>query len=414
MLKHSLDTIFDWMNKITKRQLAEIVIHILFWIGVFYTLNVLTRTVVKVRVSHNGMVVEQDEIRTLLPAVFITLALLGVLFYGNIFWLFKKILSFRSNITRFAVVACWFLLIFAVDDVVIGLFADQSSPVRSAVFRKEIKGDIVKSVGPPPVQHIMPDRVERFPDKANFRFAIDDIFNRPQLNLINLLLVFLSIMGVSIAYFFLKEWAKADVVRTQLQANQLSTEIKFLRSQVNPHFLFNTLNNLFSMAQNKGDDEVAEGISKLSGMMRYMLYDSNTEQVPLKNEIAYIENCIMLNKLRYADDEARVNFIFPKNTDGLMIAPMLFITFVENAFKHGVAIGQVSDIDINLAASKEEIVFSCTNAVHVQHKKMDEGKSGIGLENVKRRLELLYPGKHRLTIKNDDEKYSVELRIETK
>jgi two-component system LytT family sensor kinase len=104
---------------------------------------------------------------------------------------------------------------------------------------------------------------------------------------------------------------KSELIQTQLQANQLSTEIKFLKSQINPHFLFNTLNNLFSMAQGKGNDELADGISKLSGMMRYMLYDSNEESVPLSKEITYLEECITLNKLRYADEEVIITFDHP-------------------------------------------------------------------------------------------------------
>ncbi len=160
-------------------------------------------------------------------------------------------------------------------------------------------------------------------------------------------------MGVSIAYFFLKEWARNELVRNQMQAYQLSTEIKFLKSQINPHFLFNTLNNLFSMAQSKGNDELADGISKLSGMMRYMIYDSNAESVPLNKEIAYLEDCITLNKLRYADEEAKVTFSYPGQVQNIFIAPMLFIPFVENAFKHGVSINQPSEIDIAIVADNQ-------------------------------------------------------------
>jgi LytS/YehU family sensor histidine kinase len=154
---------------------------------------------------------------------------------------------------------------------------------------------------------------------------------------------------LALAYFFLSAWTKSELVQTQLQANQLSTEIKFLKSQITPHFLFNTLNNLFSMAQAKENDELADGISKLSGMMRYMLYDSNAERVPLSKEISYLKECITLNKLRYADEEVLVTF--------------------------------------------------------------DQG-GPIGLENVRRRLELVYPGKHRLIIKKEDGKFMVNLEID--
>ena len=235
------------------------------------------------------------------------------------------------------------------------------------------------------------------------------IFSRDGLSN-TILFIFIIVFGLSIAYFFLKEWSRVEKMRTELQAVQLDTEVKFLKSQVNPHFLFNTLNNLFSMAQKKGNDDLADGISKLSGMMRYMIYESNEETVPLKKEIEYLENCILLNKLRYADGEVKVLFDFPEQTEDIFVAPMLFIPFVENAFKHGVIIGQSSEIDISISIVKKQLIFSCENTIY-NVIKMDDEKSGIGLENVKRRLELVYPGKHQLFIKNADNKYIVNLGI---
>jgi sensor histidine kinase YesM len=227
-----------------------------------------------------------------------------------------------------------------------------------------------------------------------------------------LLFAFLVIQGISLAYFFLKAWAKSELIQTQLQANQLSTEIKFLKSQINPHFLFNTLNNLFSMAQGKGNDELADGISKLSGMMRYMLYDSNEESVPLSKEITYLEECITLNKLRYAEEEVIVTFDHAGPIADIGIAPMLFIPFVENAFKHGVAIGQRAVIHIAIVVSGEKLTFNCVNMDYSSIRKMEMEISGIGLENVRRRLELVYPGKHQLIINKEDGKFMVNLEID--
>ncbi|BAU52334.1 sensor histidine kinase [Mucilaginibacter gotjawali] len=393
------------MNSIKKRQLAEIAIHILFWISVFYAVNVATSTAITIRISRNNAIMERKEIVRFLPATYGTLVLLGILFYGNIFWLFKKVLSFRSNLVRFAIALCWFLLIFELDNVAINLLTPRD-PVKigpSPTYRLDatFKSKSVPS-GPPAIPktgHVVPDD-----GRPHF---IMDMVDRSQLIL---LLLFIGIMGVSIAYFFLKEWAKTDVLRVKLEANQLSTEVKFLRSQINPHFLFNTLNNLFSMAQAKGNDDLADGISKLSGMMRYMIYDSNADRVPLNKEIEYLEDCITLNKLRYADEEAKVTFDYPAQTEGILVAPMLFISFVENAFKHGVIIGQSSEINISIAMVNKQLVFSCQNTIY-NVRKMEDGKGGIGLENVKRRLELVYPGKYELYIKNADNRYIVNLGI---
>jgi two-component system, LytTR family, sensor kinase len=219
-----------------------------------------------------------------------------------------------------------------------------------------------------------------------------------------------SVGGLSLGYFLLKEWTRNELIRSRLAASHYSTEIKFLKSQINPHFLFNTLNNLFSMAQKKGNDELADGISKLSGMMRYMIYESNADTVPLPREIEYLQNSIQLNKLRFADAEVKVNFQYPERMEGIVIAPMLFIPFVENAFKHGVQIEGESLIDISIKLVNKQIIFRCQNPVR-HTRKMDEDTGGIGLENVRRRLELVYPHQHQLTIKNDEECYLVELKI---
>jgi two-component system LytT family sensor kinase len=120
----------------------------------------------------------------------------------------------------------------------------------------------------------------------------------------------------------------------------------------------------------------------------------------------------VLNKLRYADDEVKVAFDFPDKTEGVFVAPMLFIPFVENAFKHGVSIGQSSQIDIAILLNGKQLLFSCENTSYSFIKKMAEEKSGIGLQNVKRRLELVYPGKHRLVIDDADGKFNVNLEID--
>ena len=167
------------------------------------------------------------------------------------------------------------------------------------------------------------------------------------------------------------------------------------------------------MAQRHGKDDVAEGIAKLSGMMRYMLYESNTDSVPLAKEIDYLNDCIALHQMRYAGSEAQVNFTYPApaSVATVQIAPMLFIPFVENAFKHGVAIGQQSDISIVILVDDTTVLFTCKNTDHSAVKKLDDEKGGIGLENVKRRLQLVYPGRHQLHAGPQNGKYLVTLKI---
>jgi len=392
------------MLKIKKKDWIEIVLHVAFWIGVFYTLLSLTETHVTIRVDHTVGAIKKDPVvirdvrHTLSAYLFITLGFLVMLFYGNIFLLFKKALHYKNILIRVAIPVIYFAAIFGAN-YYLGHLLSAPKLDRSFVgtFQMDRKGGL-----PPALPMIKDDRVIR---ADNVIFARDGLSN-------TILFIFIIVFGLSIAYFFLKEWARVEKMRSELAAVQLDTEVKFLKSQVNPHFLFNTLNNLFSMAQKKGNDDLADGISKLSGMMRYMIYESNEEKVPLKKEIEYLEDCIQLNKLRYADKEATVKFDYPSETDGVFIAPMLFIPFVENAFKHGVTIGQSSNIDILLSVNNNELSFTCTNADHSHVQKMNGDSSGVGLDNVKRRLELLYPGKHQLKIVKANNQYQVELKID--
>ena len=376
----------------------EIILHLVFWAGVFYVLTSLnSRNILVLVRSTRGPNAGMHEAQPIAGNVYIILAFLMVFFYSNIFWVFRRVIRYKSGLVRLAICAGWLLVVFGANFLTAGPVWDPSDQVRGptiAADHHEGKKRMIRDDLP----------ISTFP--LSFRIRM---WRETQLVI---LFAFLFILGLSIAYFFLKAWARSELTRTRLQANQLSTEIKFLKSQINPHFLFNTLNNLFSMAQDKGNDELADGISKLSGMMRYMLYDSNAENVPLGKEIIYLQECIMLNKLRYADEEAVVIFDQAGQVADISVAPMLFIAFVENAFKYGVAIGQRSEIKISIVVRDHRLAFCCINKDYSAIIKKVMEISGIGLENVKRRLELVYPGKHLLNIDKQDGKYIVKLEID--
>jgi two-component system LytT family sensor kinase len=383
-----------------KRRWIEIPLHLLFWAGVFYVLTSLNSSHIHIWAKTAHRVSDKYDAVSISPYVYLICAFLAVLFYGNIFWVFPKAVRYPKMIVRLAVCTGWFIVVFSANYLAAGPLFEQANradePPRREMGMPE-KHDRLK------LDMMIRRDTPRGPDPnqvGTINFMISDWRHLQPI----LLFAFLVILGISFAYFFLKQWAKSELI-------QLSTENKFLRSQVNPHFLFNTLNNLFSMAQAKGNDELADGISKLSGMMRYMLYDSNAESVLLGTEINYLEECITLNKLRYAEEEVTVRFDYPSQTNGIYIAPMLFIPFVENAFKHGVAIGETTALTINIQLSGQTLSFTCENANHNAIRKMAIEKSGIGLENVKRRLELLYPGKHQLQLTETDEKFSVNLQL---
>jgi len=383
-----------------KRLLIEIFLHLVFWAGVFYVLTSLDSSHIRVwskaGPGPNARTMRDNfDDRPVAEYVYVLLIFLAALFYGNVFWVFRKVIRKRNPIVRLTICAAWLLMIFGANYLVVGPLFDKANPAPTPppLLISARKGDTVFQ-SPRVFRPVRPGDPVPHPRFEYVTFMIRDWGQIQPV----ILFGFLVMEGIAIAYFFLTAWAKSELIQSRLQANHLSTEIKFLKSQINPHFLFNTLNNLFSMAQDKGNDELADGISKLSGMMRYMLYDSNEERVPLSKEITYLRECITLNKLRYADEEVVVTLDHAERVADAKVAPMLFIPFVENAFKHGVAIGQRAAIAIAIVIAGEKLVFTCVNTDYSFIKKMEMQISGIGLENVKRRLELVYPDKHRLAI----------------
>lgn len=190
----------------------------------------------------------------------------------------------------------------------------------------------------------------------------------------------------------------------------LESELTFLRSQISPHFMFNILNNLVSLARKKSDD-LEPAIMNLSQLMRYMLYESDDHKVFLSKEIEYIKSYINLQMLRFGSN-VKLNIAIQGDTDLYTIEPMLLIPFVENAFKHGTGMVEhpVIDISINVDADTHLMHFKVTNKVSPMDVSKDNN-SGIGISNVRRRLAILYPGKHNLDIVNEGEIFTIELSI---
>ena len=195
----------------------------------------------------------------------------------------------------------------------------------------------------------------------------------------------------------------------QLEKEKLVAQISSLRSQINPHFLFNTLNNIYATAIDTSP-RTADMVDKLSEMMRYTMKETQKDFVPLAEEINYLNNYIELQKLRL---ESKIVFEYTVEGDftELQIAPMLLIPFVENAFKYGVNSEHDSNIKINIKANESELHFLIVNnKVNIQPN-IKENSSGLGIKNTKHRLSLIYPSKHLLTIKETENDFTVSLHI---
>jgi two-component system LytT family sensor kinase len=191
-----------------------------------------------------------------------------------------------------------------------------------------------------------------------------------------------------------------------LENANLNAEVSFLKSQINPHFLFNTLNGIYSLA-NARSPHVEKAILELSQMFRYVLYESGTEKIELHKDIAYITNYINLQRLRLAQ-KVQINYKVTGETKSLYIAPLLLISFIENAFKHGVSYVHPSTISVEISIFDETLTLVVSNTIF-EKKKFESG--GIGLKNTLRRLELIYPGKYLLDMVTHNHLYVVNLKI---
>jgi hypothetical protein len=220
------------------------------------------------------------------------------------------------------------------------------------------------------------------------------------------IIVFVSLLR------FVEDWFEMEANKKEMENERLTSELRFLKAQINPHFLFNTLNNLYYLAF-KQSPNTTEVIAKLSQMMRYMIYDSNHPRVALEKEIEYMSNYISLEKMRL-NNEVPIRFEVTGNTEGVMIAPLIFITFLENAFKHGISnIAGDSWVEAEIHIDGKLCTYTVANGKIAEPAKTVTEKSGIGLQNLKRRLELTYPDHYDLCIEDLPDVYRVKLKLQT-
>jgi LytS/YehU family sensor histidine kinase len=222
-------------------------------------------------------------------------------------------------------------------------------------------------------------------------------------------LVFAIIFIISSGLRIVKEWYGAEEQAKDIRHEQTVTELSLLRAQVNPHFLFNTLNNIYSLSLRKSDD-APQAVMRLADIMRYVLSDAQSEHVPLDKDLSALSEYIELQELRLTD-KVTIDYTLSGRTEGYEIAPLILMTFVENAFKYGVSTHESSLIEIRISMDQHNLTALVINKLLPQAHLMERA-TGTGLANVRRRLELLYPDRHTLTIDpNDDGHYKVSLYI---
>lgn len=215
---------------------------------------------------------------------------------------------------------------------------------------------------------------------------------------------------ISFLLYSLREKFQQEKKMDQVQLEKLTTEINYLKAQINPHFLFNTLNNLYGMSLQKSD-KAPEVILRLSKMMDYMLYDSDDAKVYLIKDIENLENYLSLERIRQGNN-AVINYHKEGEASTQKIVPLLFLPLVENGFKHGVnELIKEAFLDINLSITTNSVTLLVKNNYKTKNGAETEQRTGIGLVNLQRRLELFYPGKHLLTVNQAANRYEAQLTI---
>ena len=214
----------------------------------------------------------------------------------------------------------------------------------------------------------------------------------------------------SIAIKTTERWVKAETERKEAVNVQLQSELQFLSYQLQPHFFFNSLNNIYSLVD-ISPEKAKSTIHSLSKLMRYLLYETNMEKVPLGKEIEFMNKFIELMQLRLPEN-VKINTNFPDDNLQLMISPLLFVSLIENAFKHGISASEGGEISIIMRTEESQVNFHISNKNYPKTAS-DKSGSGIGIKNLKQRLELLYPGKYNYTTQIINEQYSVNLEIDT-
>lgn len=228
-------------------------------------------------------------------------------------------------------------------------------------------------------------------------------FDKPPAGFDNSQTLFLFLVGLVVSFAL-----RINDRLKRSEQEKLTTELSYLKAQINPHFLFNTLNSIYSLAIEKSD-RTADAVVMLSSLMRYVIRDASEIMVPLSKEIDYIKNYVSLQKFRL-DDTVLIDFDINGNLSNKQIAPLILISFIENAFKYGVNPEQKSLIKIKISMENVDLILHVSNnKVRINH--LEESSGGIGINNTRTRLQLLYPGKHQLTIHDNIVNFVIDLKI---
>ncbi|WP_025764611.1 sensor histidine kinase [Dyadobacter tibetensis] len=322
--------------------------------------------------------------RQLVAAKITVNLLLAGIFYFNLRVLTPRLLE-QKRVGEFIFILTGLLLGFMIFDSSIMHYGQNTLPPRFRMGPADFSG-------PPPPPRPGADRFGGAPQIVG--------------NLITFMVTILS----SSMMVLLRERLREKEIRQQVEFEKVKAELSVLKLQISPHFLFNTLNNIRYLARKKSD-KTEEAVIELAQLLRYMIYQVNDEFVPLLKEIEHLQRYINLQRMRL-QNHTTVQFSYSGNYHSQNIEPLLFIPFVENAFKYGVHAHEPSLIQIEIIVSDTGLMFRCENDIFAQSRKVDSDASGVGIANVRKRLHLYYPSSHDLRITDVEGIYSVQLSLQ--
>jgi len=366
------------MWKETKEKSTRIILHILAWSII---LGLPIYSAIRFRMGNNFLV-----------TYYTFAAINALIFYSNYLFLIP-VLFFQKKRYRYyiAILALVFFFYFISD------FANKE------IYSYISKNGNSEQVKAPPLDN--QGRIQLPPLRR--RRIIIAVPNAHTLGYMSssLFMVFLS-LGLRV----LERQSKFEKMQEEIEKAKLNAELALLKNQISPHFFFNTLNNIYSLSSINPEDS-RTAILKLSKMMRYLLYDSEDGDTKLSNELELMRNYVDLMKLRL-EENYNLRVKYPDDYTDFLIPPLLFIPFIENAFKHGVSFREDSFIDISMATSDNTIIFRSFNSLSGTVAETGLESSGIGLNNVRKRLDLLFPGKYDLQLNKTESTFEVLLKIQ--
>ncbi len=219
----------------------------------------------------------------------------------------------------------------------------------------------------------------------------------------------LLVLGFSTGMAIMQQQKQNETKHKEIEKARMDTELAFLKNQISPHFFFNSLNNIYALIAIDGP-QAQQAVEKLSGLMRYLIYESDTKMIDLRKEFEFTRNYIDLMRQRLTS-KVKLDVDIMLNVPDVKIPPLFFIPFIENAFKHGVSYREPSHISIGLKTEGDSIIFECVNSIPQQREKESGSEGGVGIQNIQKRLELLYGERAQLLMKTDNAKFFVQLTL---